>query len=426
MAAFDYMIQQPPAMGSVLQGLETGFALSDRQRQMQLQEQEMRAKQEAQMRAQQIQERFYNNQNPSLQDVIQFTTTLDPALVGHTKEMLSALPQEQKKRNLSSGVQILSAIDSKNFDVAERIAEDAAMAMENSGDTNGAALIRQLAQVAKTAPDLARKGIMTGLTQYEGGQDALKSYFEAAAGPATVAKAEAEAKGKTAEAKIKEVQLKFAPEQFAADLGLTRAQIGQAKASAASSYASADASRASADRARAEANQIGAGIIPADKRPEAETKFRKEYLDQTSQYRETKNAYSRVLAAQPGAVGDIAMIFGYMKMLDPGSVVREGEYATAENARGVSDSVRNIYNRVISGQRLSEGQRKAFAAQAKKTYEAAAKEEKQVRSGVERIAKGYGLNTDNIFYSATETAPENQADQPIPDAPPPGAVRVKR
>jgi len=39
-------------------------------------------------------------------------------------------------------------------------------------------------------------------------------------------------------------------------------------------------------------------------------------------------------------------------MLDPGSVVRESEFATAQNAAGVPDQVRNMYNKVLSGTRL--------------------------------------------------------------------------
>ena len=49
-----------------------------------------------------------------------------------------------------------------------------------------------------------------------------------------------------------------------------------------------------------------------------------------------------------------------MKMLDPGSVVREGEFATAANAGGVEDSVRARYNSVVNGERLSVEQRQDF------------------------------------------------------------------
>jgi hypothetical protein len=204
---------------------------------------------------------------------------------------------------------------------------------------------------------------------------------------------------------IKEQEAKFAPEKFLTDLNLTKEQIEQAKAARRASDAAAAKSGAEAQRAKAEADQILTGIIPADKRPELETKLRKEYNDQTKPYQEVKSAYGRVLSSEDTAVGDLSLIFGYMKMLDPGSVVREGEFATAQNAAGVPERITNIYNKVATGQRLSPSQRGSFKGQAKGLYTSALEGEKTVRTGLERISKGYGLNTDNIFYSATEQAP---------------------
>jgi hypothetical protein len=119
-----------------------------------------------------------------------------------------------------------------------------------------------------------------------------------------------------------------------------------------------------------------------------------------------------VLSSQNTAVGDISLIFGYMKMLDPGSVVREGEFATAQNAAGVPDRITNLYNKVISGQRLNPSQRDSFKGQAKGLYDSALEGEKTVRTGLERISKDYGLKTENIFYSPTEKAPTAQDAQP--------------
>lgn len=80
--------------------------------------------------------------------------------------------------------------------------------------------------------------------------------------------------------------------------------------------------------------------------------------------------------------GDLSFIFAYMKMLDPGSTVREGEMATAENARGVGGGVRNIYNRIMEGAKLTPDQRKAFIDQAASIY-------KQRQVDNDRLAEGY-------------------------------------
>jgi hypothetical protein len=58
-----------------------------------------------------------------------------------------------------------------------------------------------------------------------------------------------------------------------------------------------------------------------------------------------------------------------------------------------------------------------YKAQADKLYTAAAVREKEVRKGIERIATGYGLKTENIFYTPTEVAPTAPSTaQPAPQA----------
>lgn len=68
----------------------------------------------------------------------------------------------------------------------------------------------------------------------------------------------------------------------------------------------------------------------------------------------------RAAAALNTGAGDISLVYAYMKMLDPTSVVREGEFATAEQAGGVPEKVINTYNRLIKGERLSPQVRADF------------------------------------------------------------------
>jgi hypothetical protein len=110
---------------------------------------------------------------------------------------------------------------------------------------------------------------------------------------------------------------------------------------------------------------------PADKSsPQAvasgEQSLRKEVTQNLKDDQGVLSMYRNVQAAarQPSAAGDLSMIFAFMKMLDPGSVVREQEFANAQNAAGVPDQVRNAYNKAISGQRLNPAQRQDFMNQA--------------------------------------------------------------
>ncbi len=65
----------------------------------------------------------------------------------------------------------------------------------------------------------------------------------------------------------------------------------------------------------------------------------------------------------------LSMIFSYMKILDPGSVVRESEYRTAQGAAAVPDQLLNFYEKVMAGTPLTPEQWEDFKTQAEKVYE---------------------------------------------------------
>jgi hypothetical protein len=94
-------------------------------------------------------------------------------------------------------------------------------------------------------------------------------------------------------------------------------------------------------------------------------------MDPVKTYQAVRNGYERVRASAKtnSGPGDISMIFAYMKMLDPTSVVREGEFATAENAGGVGAQVSNLYNRLLNGERLTPELRKQFLKAADNLYQ---------------------------------------------------------
>ena len=98
--------------------------------------------------------------------------------------------------------------------------------------------------------------------------------------------------------------------------------------------------------------------------------LRSRYDKFTTDLRDVDAAYRKVEGAPESAAGDMSLIFGYMKLLDPGSTVREGEFATAEQAAGVPTRILNAYNRVVSGERLSPEQRNDFKGTAKSAFDA--------------------------------------------------------
>ena len=86
----------------------------------------------------------------------------------------------------------------------------------------------------------------------------------------------------------------------------------------------------------------------------------------------------------------MALIFNFMKMLDPGSTVREGEFATVANSGSVSQNMRAFYNKVWSGQRLSDAHRKDFTTRAQMLFSGQAdgqKRHEQTYTGLSNRAR---------------------------------------
>ncbi|MGI9298572.1 MAG: hypothetical protein ACR2QC_11855 [Gammaproteobacteria bacterium] len=64
--------------------------------------------------------------------------------------------------------------------------------------------------------------------------------------------------------------------------------------------------------------------------------------------------------------GDLAMINGFARLLDPGSVVRPEEFATIEAARAMRDRIQGFASRIATGERLTRRERKALQDTAKR------------------------------------------------------------
>lgn len=405
---YNYQVQIADPFQSALKGYETGLAMRAAEQKRALQQAEMERQQLIQQRTQAV----LGNPNATADDYQSLAMLLPKDQAEVTLKVWESKSKEQKENLLSFGGQVFSALRANQPDIAKNLLSERAEAERNAGNEAQAKSYETWFELVDKSPDFAQASIGTFIAGVPGGKEMVESVIN-------INKEQEEAKQRplktremNATAIIKEAEAKFAPDKFGLEIKLTESQIAQANAARKASDAAAKKSGAEAARAQAEANQMAAGVIPADKRPEAERQFRKEYSDQTKGYQDVKAAYQRVLASQPDAAGDIALIFNYMKMLDPGSVVREGEFATAQNAGGIPDRVWNIYNKLLSGERLSQSQRSMFSKQAEKLYDSAASQEKVVRDGIGRIAKGYGLNADNIFYTPTEVPPT-----PAPGAP---------
>lgn len=160
------------------------------------------------------------------------------------------------------------------------------------------------------------------------------------------------------------------------------------------------------------------GLSPQQER--AAMSFMDDYARDSKPFLTMRDAYQRVAASAKGADGasDMSMIFGYMKLLDPTSVVRETEYANAQNAAGVPDQIRNMYNKVLEGVRLTPTQRQQFLAQANRLFSESTANHERVRQTYTTRAQRWGIPTELILDQDAPSAP-SPADAPQPDGAPP-------
>lgn len=129
-------------------------------------------------------------------------------------------------------------------------------------------------------------------------------------------------------------------------------------------------------------------------------------------YIDVRDAYDRVKSAaeDPSGAGDLALIFNYMKVLDPGSVVREGEFANAENSAGIPSKIRNLYNKTIEGKRLTEDQRADFVDRAGRLVEPKKANYENAIQFYKREAELEGLPVDRVvrdFLTPTTEGVQN-------------------
>jgi hypothetical protein len=145
--------------------------------------------------------------------------------------------------------------------------------------------------------------------------------------------------------------------------------------------------------------------------------MRKEFTSLSTEFLKVNEAINRVRASgkDPSAAGDLALIFNYMKTLDPGSTVREGEFATAQNSASVPGRLRAQYNAVISGERLAPEQRNDFLTRAEMLFEGQKKVHEKRVSEYRRLATSSGVDPAQVIVDFSvpvegkTISPEDQA-----------------
>lgn len=128
----------------------------------------------------------------------------------------------------------------------------------------------------------------------------------------------------------------------------------------------------------------------------AESALRKEFTKDTQDFEKIQQFKKQITNAPNTGAGALTAVFGFMKLLDPNSVVRPSEQASAENAGGVPARLRSIWNRALRGG-MGEELMAEFRAEAERIYSDRLKRYNRRYKRYEGIAKRRGMDPLNVL-----------------------------
>jgi hypothetical protein len=171
-------------------------------------------------------------------------------------------------------------------------------------------------------------------------------------------------------------------------------------ASVGASYANAGATRAVA------ASNVEAARMRRDQ--DTEMKLGDDYRAQSKGFKEVGDAYKQINAtldkASASPAATLAAATKFMKMLDPGSVVRESELGMALAASGVLDRAANYHNVLLKGKVLTPSQVTDFKNITGQIYSAAQTGQKAIDKDYTGKANAYKLRPEMIVQDLGQNA----------------------
>jgi len=186
-----------------------------------------------------------------------------------------------------------------------------------------------------------------------------------------------------------------------------KTQSPDSAASVAASLANAAATREVAKATRESAT--------AQRDQATEMKLADDYRAQSKDFQAVNAAYKQISStldkATTSPAATLAAATKFMKLLDPGSVVRESELGMALQASGVIDRATNYYNILAKGKVLTPTQVEDFRNITNQIYGAAQQVQKQIDADYTAKAKAYNLRPENVVQKMGQ-------DETKPAAPP--------
>lgn len=129
--------------------------------------------------------------------------------------------------------------------------------------------------------------------------------------------------------------------------------------------------------------------------------LRDEYARKSTDTDKLVNAYSRIEPIfknkNPTGATDLALIYGFNKILDPGSTIRESEFNNAQQTAGITDRALAFRDQILSGQKLTPEQRRSIEAEVKGIMAGQLEAQKEVDAEAAGKAHLYGLDKKKII-----------------------------
>ena len=142
-----------------------------------------------------------------------------------------------------------------------------------------------------------------------------------------------------------------------------------------------------------------------------ENALRDEYTAQTANFRVINDAYKKIMTTADTGAGDMSLLYQYVKLLDPGSVVRESEFATAAASGSFGDQVQGAAQRIATGKRLTPELKAQFRNEAQNIFDQQQSSANQTAEQYRRLATDYGLDPTRVVPgSAKSYATEAEAE----------------
>jgi len=342
-------------------------------------------------------------QNPTAKGFAELTLKY-PSQREAFKQSWETLSKDQQSNEFLVGSQAFNAIGSGNVDVAKDLINKQIVAAENAGQPTDK--YKAMLTTLDSDPKIVQSQLGLILSNVDPAKwsGIAKESRESTLFPILQKQKMAELSKAGSEAQKAGIEAKYANqfaildlEKKAADLGLTQQQTN--KVIAENKKLGTESAKAVMEL---EALEKSGGLDPT-KKFEQEEKLRKEFTTRNKIYDELGLTYNNINASSKAksGPGDVALITGFMKMLDPGSVVRETEFATARDTAGLFTNLKNVLSKVESGQFLSEAQRKDFVSLAKQYFDAAKQKSDKDKKALGAVVKNYKLNPDNVFGPET-------------------------